>query len=39
MAENNEPKTVCASVFKSGESSTTEREFTEKLVTRHRLVF
>ena len=29
MAENNEPKTVCVSVFKSGESTTTEREFTE----------
>ena len=29
MAENNEPKTKCVSVFKSGESTTTEREFTE----------
>ena len=29
MAENNEPKTVCVSVFKSGESTITEREFTE----------
>jgi len=32
MAENNEPKTVCVSVFKSGESTTTEREFTEKWI-------
>ena len=29
MAEKNEPKTKCISVFKSGESTTTEREFTE----------
>ena len=32
MAENNEPKTVCVSVFKSGESTTTEREFTNKWI-------
>ena len=29
MAENNKSKTKCVSVFKSGESTTTEREFTE----------
>ena len=29
MEENNEPRTICISVFKSGESTTTEREFTE----------
>ena len=29
MAENNEPKTKCVSVFKSGKNTTTEREFTE----------
>lgn len=32
MAEKNEPKTVCKSVFKSGESTTTEREFTNKWI-------
>ena len=32
MAENNEPQTVCVSVFKSGESTTTEREFTDKWI-------
>lgn len=32
MAENNEPKTKCISVFKSGESTTTEREFTDKWI-------
>ena len=32
MAENNESKTVCISVFKSGESTTTEREFTDKWI-------
>lgn len=32
MAENNEPKTVCKSVFKSGESTTTKREFTDKWI-------
>ena len=29
MAEKNGSKTKCISVFKSGESTTTEREFTE----------
>ena len=29
MAENNEPTIVCRSVFKSGESTTTESEFTK----------
>ena len=32
MAENNEMKPVCKSVFKSGESTTTEREFTDKWI-------
>ena len=32
MAENNEPKTKCISVFKSGESTTTAREFTDKWI-------
>ena len=32
MAENNESKTVCVSVFKSGESTTTKREFTDKWI-------
>ena len=32
MAENNEPKTVCKIVFKSGESTTTKREFTDKWI-------
>ena len=32
MAGNNELKTVCKSVFKSGESTTTEREFTDKWI-------
>ena len=32
MAENNKSKTVCVSVFKSGESTTTEREFTDKWI-------
>lgn len=29
MAENEAPKTHCKSVFKSGENTTTEREFTK----------
>ena len=32
MAENNEPKTVCKSIFKNGESTTTERAFTDKWI-------
>ena len=32
MEENNRPKTVCVSVFKSGESTTTERKFTDKWI-------
>ena len=32
MAENNESKTVCKSVFKNGASTTTEREFTDKWI-------
>ena len=32
MAANNEPETVCVSVFKSGENTTTEREFTDKWI-------
>lgn len=32
MAENNQPTIVCKSVFKSGESTTTEREFTKKWI-------
>ena len=32
MAENNEPTIVCRSVFKSGESTTTERKFTNKWI-------
>ncbi len=32
MAENKESTTVCKSVFKSGESTTTEREFTDKWI-------
>lgn len=29
MAENNEPTIVCRSVFKSGENTMTESEFTK----------
>ena len=32
MAENNEVNTICKSVFKSGESTTTQRQFTDKWV-------
>lgn len=32
MEENKESTTVCKSVFKSGESTTTEREFTNKWI-------
>ena len=32
MEENKELTTVCKSVFKSGESTTTEREFTNKWI-------
>lgn len=32
MAEHNKPATVCRSVFKSGESITTESEFTKKWI-------
>ena len=32
MAESKESKTKCISVFKSGESTTTEREFTDKWI-------
>ena len=32
MAENNEPKTVCVSVFKSGENTTTKQEYTKKWI-------
>ena len=32
MEENKESTTVCKSVFKSGESTTTEREFTDKWI-------
>ena len=32
MVENNKPKIKCISVFKSGESTTTEREFTNKWI-------
>lgn len=32
MEGNKESKAVCKSVFKSGESTTTEREFTDKWI-------
>ena len=32
MAKNEESTTVCKSVFKSGESTTTKREFTDKWI-------
>ena len=32
MEENKESTTVCKSVFKSGESTTTEQEFTDKWI-------
>lgn len=32
MAENEKTTIVCKSVFKSGESTTTEREFTDKWI-------
>lgn len=32
MERNNMPDTICKSVFKSGESTTTESEFTKKWI-------
>ena len=32
MAENKESKTVCVSVFKSGENTTTKQEYTKKWI-------
>jgi hypothetical protein len=32
MANNQKPKTICRSVFKSGESTTSKSQFTQKWI-------
>ena len=32
MANNEKPKTICKSVFKSGESTTSKNQFTKKWI-------
>ena len=32
MAEKENPKTICKSVFKSGENTTTKQEYTKKWI-------